>query len=392
MSYSAEINQLILEGSKSYALKDFELASEKYGRACEVYSKEHEGDEDGDLLFLYGKALYQNGVSKSEVLGGVGANEQGSTGENQDEGDDENAEDDEKFQFYDAEPIEGEVEAGKETPEAGEREKNVNPEDDDEDQQEGNSEGQEPGDLEMAWIILDATRGVFEKRLESANKPTQSPPYIHNETDSINDEHVKLLKKLSETYDILGEVSLEMENFPQSAQDLTKSLELRLELYPFDSPLVSESHYKLALALEFSVEDGGQDVNEARQNAAKHIQLAIKSTEARNKKETDESVKKDNEEMIGELKEKYQDLSKDPSEQLQQEQLDIVKGLLGGEAAGANAGQAIINNLTSMVKKQGEGSSSNTASNASKPVNDLSGLVKKRKQIKDHNPPKKARK
>lgn len=54
--------------------------------------------------------------------------------------------------------------------------------------------------------------------------------------------------------------------------------------------------------------------------------------------------------MIGELKEKYQDLSKDPSEQLQQEQLDIVKGLLGGEAAGANAGQAIINNLTSMVK------------------------------------------
>lgn len=83
-----------------------------------------------------------------------------------------------------------------------------------------------------------------------------------------------------------------MENFPQSAQDLTKSLDLRLELYPFDSPLVSESHYKLALALEFSVEDGGQDVNEARQNAAKHIQLAIKSTEARIKRKPTSQLKR----------------------------------------------------------------------------------------------------
>lgn len=172
---------------------------------------------------------------------------------------------------------------------------------------------------------------------------------------------------------------------------MTKSLDLRLQLYPFDSPLVSESHYKLALALEFCVEDGQQDITESRKKAAEHIQLAIKSTEARNKKETDESAKKNNEEMIGELKEKYEDLIKDPSEQLQQEQLDIMKGILGSEAAGANAGQAIINNLTSIVQKQGEEGSSTTA-NAPKPVNDLSGLVKKRKQSKDPKASKKARK
>ena len=396
MSYSTEVNQLVLDGSKLYASKDFELAAEKYGKACEEYSKEHEGEEDGDLLFLYGKALYQNGVSKSEVLDGV---EQGGSGEKQEDGDDGDAESDDKFQFYDAEPVEGELEEGNEkaADEADAKDKEDNAEGDQEGEGEDDEEAQEPGDLEMAWIILDATRAVFEKKLESATKPTQFPPYMNSADDTIDNEYVKLLKKLSETYDILGEVSLEMENFPQSAQDLTKSLELRSELYPFESPLMSESHYKLALALEFCVEDGGQDVIEARQKAAKHIQLAIKSTEARNEKETDESVKKDNEEMIGELKEKYQELIKDPSEQLQQEQLDIMKGILGSEAAGANAGQAIINNLTSIVKQKGEGSStsgnsSSAATSASKPVNDLSGLVKKRKHNKDHNASKKARK
>jgi len=403
MSYSAEVNQLVLEGSKSYASKDYELASEKYGKACEVYSKEHEGEEDGDLLFLYGKALYQNGVSKSEVLGGVGANQKDGKeerpGEEDDDDDNEDGKAEDKFQFYDAEPIEGEEEEkeDKEKPTEGTnknqeiRESENGNDQQEEDEEEEEEEEEEPGDLEMAWIILDATRAVFEEKLESVTKPKQSPPYIKNDDDPMDDEYVTFLKKLSETYDILGEVSLEMENFPQSAQDLTKSLDLRLQLYPFDSPLVSESHYKLALALEFCVEDGQQDITESRKKAAEHIQLAIKSTEARNKKETDESAKKNNEEMIGELKEKYEDLIKDPSEQLQQEQLDIMKGILGSEAAGANAGQAIINNLTSIVQKQGEEGSSTTA-NAPKPVNDLSGLVKKRKQSKDPKASKKARK
>ncbi|KAI5969499.1 hypothetical protein CANMA_001567 [Candida margitis] len=404
MSYSTEINQLVSEGSKLYASKDYELASEKYGKACEEYSNEHEGEEDGDLLFLYGKALYQNGVSKSEVLGGVrGANGQDGDEEKQDGEGEEDAEGEDKFQFYDAEPIEGEIEGEGAEPAEGEKNGETSADgttedgSEDEQDQEGDEEGQEPGDLEMAWMILDATRAVFEKQIESATKPTQSPPYISNETALIEDEYVKLLKKLSETYDILGEVSLEMENFPQSAQDLNKSLDLRLELYPSDSPLVSESHYKLALALEFCVEDEGDDAGESRKKAAQHIKSAIKSTEARNKKETDETKRKDNEQMIGELKEKYQDLIKDPNEQLQQDQLDIMKGILGSDAAGANAGQAIINNLTSIVKKKGaEGSSSSsksaTTTSAPKVVNDLSGLVKKRKQNSDPNASKKARK
>ena len=69
--YSAEITQHLAEGSKFYATKDFSLAATKYADACEAYNKET-GEDSAELLLLYGKALFQNGVAKSGILGGIG--------------------------------------------------------------------------------------------------------------------------------------------------------------------------------------------------------------------------------------------------------------------------------------------------------------------------------
>ena len=104
------------------------------------------------------------------------------------------------------------------------------------------------------------------------------PPYLTQDTDESSNDYIVVLKKLSETYDILGEVSLEAENFNQAADDLRKCLELRLELFSDTSSLISESHYKLALALEFQSDDSN-----LRKNAAEQMKLAIESVERRNK-------------------------------------------------------------------------------------------------------------
>ena len=71
---------------------------------------------------------------------------------------------------------------------------------------------------------------------------------------------------------------MEAENFNQAADDLRKCLELRLELFSDTSSLISESHYKLALALEFQSDDSN-----LRKNAAEQMKLAIESVERRNK-------------------------------------------------------------------------------------------------------------
>ena len=74
------------------------------------------------------------------------------------------------------------------------------------------------------------------------------------------------------------------------------------------------------------------------------------------------------------MKEKYQDLLKDPSEEIKMQQLDIIKGILGEEASGSeqSAGAAIVNNLQTMKKKQNKEETKTV-------VNDLSGMVRKRK-------------
>ncbi|KAI5966553.1 uncharacterized protein KGF55_000862 [Candida pseudojiufengensis] len=385
MSYSLEINKLVSDGSKAYSQKNYELASEKYGDACQLYSKQHNNKEDGDLLLLYGKALFQNGVSKSSILGGIDTTttNQETTKEEEvkNEGVDKEVEDieeDDKFQFYDAEPIDGEVvnEEVEEEVETKEEEADEENKDNIEGEGKENEEEEQPeetNDFEMAWMILDVARGIFEDKLKTLEKPKNiKEPYIKSESDPIDNDYIINLKKLSETYDILGEVSLESENFPQSALDLQKSLDLRLELYPKNSSPISESHYKLSLALEFCTDDPN-----SRQKAAEQIKLAIESTKERNLNEKDTTKRKDNEEMINELNDKYQELIKDPNQDIQQEQLDIIKGILGESLSGgdtAGATDAIVNNLTSLVKKrqpQNEGK-----------VNDLSDLVKKKKPKK----------
>ncbi|KAI5953533.1 hypothetical protein KGF54_002905 [Candida jiufengensis] len=387
MSYSSDITKLISEGSKAYSQRNYELASEKYGDACQLYSSLNDNKEDGDLLLLYGKALFQNGIDKSSILGGIETNnneEEKEGGDNKDKkGKEENEEEegDDKFQFYDAEPIDGEVsnENEKEEEHENEEESEENKEENKEqgEEEEGEQEQeqeqeQEASDFEMAWMILDVARGIFEQQLESLPKPTTIPiPYIKSESDPIDNEYIITLKKLSETYDILGEVSLESENFQQASQDLQKSLKLRLELYPRNSSPISESHYKLSLALEFVTDDPL-----SRKKAAEQIKLAIESTKERNLSETNPEKQKDNEEMIQELNDKYQDLIKDPNQNIQQQQLDIIKGILGESLSGEGAEgatNAIVNNLTSMVKRK--------PTNEGK-VNDLSNLVKKKKPKK----------
>lgn len=365
MTYSENVAKLIGDGSRLYSAKEYDEASEKYSEACEKFVEEH-NEDDADLLLLYGKALFQSAVSKSEVFGG-------SKEEKKEEEDGkEEGEDAANFQFYDAGPVgeeqgEEDQEQDQEEEEDGDQQEEEEGEGESEEKDQDNN-NEEQSDFEVAWEILDLARSLFESKLERLdNKLT--PPYLQSDEES-DDEFIVLTKKLSETYDLLGEVSLEAENFPQSADDLQKCLDIRQKLYGPNSALISESHYKLSLALEFCVEDP-----KLRQKAAEHMKLAIKSVKARNANETNPQKKKDNEELIQDLVVRYQELERDPIQELASEQLDIIKGIAGEPSAaipgilgainGLTSGSKPVNDLTSGIKR--------------KPVDDLTSAIKKKK-------------
>lgn len=354
--YSTEILDLLKEGSQAYSLKDFDQAASKYADACASFNEEH-GKDCPDLLLLYGKALFQSGVSKSGVLGGVSAQQETTKKDNEAENDEANFEEgmanDESEVAAEEDEEDDEAEIGNDE---GQEDDNDNQKADDQEDEAAPEE--EQSDFEAAWEILDLSRALFEDRISKLEETAAdlTSPLIKSDNEEPKNDYVANLKKLSETYDLLGEVSLESENFPQAAADLASCLKLRQKLFDAKtSSLISESHYKLSLALEFCLEDP-----ELRSKAAEHMKHAIESVKARNDIETDKEKKEDNEQLLVELNERFEELKKDPEQDLRDQQMNIIKGILG-EATSDGPKQA---NIASVVQNK---------------VNDLSSMVKKRK-------------
>lgn len=378
MAYSQRVVDLVAGGNRYYGNKDFELASEYYSDACAAFNEEN-GKDDADLLFLYGKALFQNGVLKSGVLGGTTDLQSKESSEEQ--GNDKDYKHNEaNFQFHDdATLAEGELEekehenpkAKKENEAQGER--GENDIDDEKEKSVEQESEEEKSDFEIAWDVLDVVRSMFEEKLEEYNdlQKNLSPPFLESEKDVSGNAYVNACKKLSETYDLLGEVSLEAENFTQSAEDLEKCLELRRKLFSEDSSLISESHYKLSLALEFCIDDP-----ELRGKAAQHMKLAIDSVKQRTAKESDPKKKQDDQELIQDLELRYQEMLHDPAQELESEKTNIIKGILGegDETTDSSSAEKVstksVNDLTSFVKRKISEQS----------VNNLNSVSKKRKK------------
>lgn len=358
--YSDAVAKLITEGSKYYAVKDYEQAATSYADACAAFNEEN-GSDDADLLLLYGKALFQNGVAKSGVLGAVGNDEP------EKEKDDKENED-----FLEEGMAEEAGVAQEEEEDQGEEGEEGEQDEQDQDDQSDNDDDEAPEeeqtDFEVAWEILDLARSLFAKQveeLEEANAQLERP-LLKSDAEEPKNAYTVAVQKLSEVYDLLGEVSLESENFPQAAVDIEACLDLRKQLYDASkSSLVSESHYKLSLALEFCVEDPT-----LRLKAAAQMKSAIDIVKA--KDVPDEKAKQENAELLRDLEERYSELKRDPQEDVQSQQLDIIKGLLGEAVGGAS-----VNTLA--VKKK-------------LPVNDLSSMVKKRKSSNPDKSTKKAKK
>lgn len=303
MVFSEQIQALVDEGGKAYAEKRWEDAADRYAEACEVFAKD--GENNAELLVLYGKALFQAAVEQSAVLGG------GGDGEREGEGTAEV--DASRFQFADGEDEgEGEEEGEEEGESNGEGETNADSNADADPNADADADSTPT--FESAWEILDLARLLLEKE-----SPTPA--------------------SLSSVYDLLGEVSLEAENFPQAAADFDRALHLRLEQLPKSSPLILELHFKLLLALEFCVEDP-----KARAKAALQMELALESVRQRDPADP---------ELEAELQERLDDLRDDPLADVASKMKDAVGGLLGGDAPTASTKRpALVNDLSGMVKKK----------------------------------------
>uniref|UniRef100_A0A8H7K7T9 Tetratricopeptide SHNi-TPR domain-containing protein n=1 Tax=Bionectria ochroleuca TaxID=29856 RepID=A0A8H7K7T9_BIOOC len=372
------------KGTALYAHKNYEEAAEIFSLAS-ILQAEINGEtapENAEILFHYGRSLFKVGQSKSDVLGGSApvvekkpaktsdkpkpAEKPAKTEEQGEKAGEDKEEDPAKkplFQFTGDE--------------------NFDDSDEEEEEEEGEPE-EEDDDLATAFEILDLARVCYIKLLEQVDEE-EKPEGKGKETaeDSPKVRHIK--ERLADTHDALAEISLENERYPNAIEDGRTSLKYKLELYPEDSEIIAEAHYKLSLALEFASitttsENGGTERREEmdqglRAEAAKEMELAIQSSKLKTQNKEVElatmASPEDNElarkqiaemkELIADMEQRLVDLRNDPID---------TKGLLGADA----------NPLAVFWTKA-------RIDEASKTATDLSGLVRKKKTKEEEAAP-----
>ncbi|KAI9860579.1 MAG: hypothetical protein M1813_006003 [Trichoglossum hirsutum] len=412
------LEELTAKATLQYSLKNYSAAADLYAQASELQAdiNGEDSSKNADLLFLYGRSLYQVGVSKSDVLGAKVAGEGNAEGAG-------GAKEAGSSAATNSLSVEGEV-AGEATPKVVEGkdgtgrpitesaapnkpffqitgDENFDDSDEEEEGEEGAAEGGDAGieeedDLKSAWDILDLARVLFIRRWgelqdEEKGKSTEESEEVR---------HVK--ERLADTHDLLAEISLESESFPSAVADFKAALVLKEELYPEDSSVLAEVHYKLSLALEFAAttaagdgadKDGGEPkVDEAgREEAAQEMEAAIRCCRLRVKREEAELAAGETEDAKGgpvkrsKVTRRSIDDVKDMIVEMEQRLTDLrappVPFSATLEDVGVHDGSGTLGSILGAILGESPAEQRVRLEEASKNANDISGLVRRKKNV-----------
>ncbi|BFZ65141.1 hypothetical protein YB2330_006304 [Saitoella coloradoensis] len=330
------LDSLLAQASKLYALRSYPEAADKYAEAAALSAELHgEGSvENADVLFLYGRALFHVAVGRSEVLGGAAPG----AGDEEEEEDDDDDDDEQEEQEQGAE---------------GAEEAEVK---DDAEQRQQEDEEPPKDDFEQAWELLDLARVLYTKTLITS-APTDAPDTAL--TPSNFDASTRSIReRLAETYDLLGEVSLESENFDQAVLDLTSALEYKQALYgngegeeqnEQEQGILSEAYFKLALAYEFASGEG------ARAAAIENIEAAIAGVKAclaaASNDDGDKKKTQRLEENLKDLEAKLEELKTEPTNEDEEKDLEGLRSGIRSALEGVPV-EAEVKDLSGLVRKK----------------------------------------
>ncbi|KAJ3720979.1 hypothetical protein F5878DRAFT_617244 [Lentinula raphanica] len=245
----------IEHAKRAFALKKFEQAVEYYATALEHLSQklgEH-SPEIADLYFAYGKALLENAISQSAVLGKEQSEEENLENKTTTDpsghapilsfsGDAEDTAEDNAVDLF--------AQAAKDVAEAEQEE---------EDNDDENAEPED--DFNAAWEVLDLARAIYDKQ---------------HDMDTSNDD---VTLKLADCYITLGDVSLETEKFDQAIEDYEFGLTLKSKLLPVSSRQIAEAHYKLSIVLDLTPGRLSDSIHHAEQ-ALQSIEQRLEELQA----------------------------------------------------------------------------------------------------------------
>jgi len=297
------------------------------------------------------------------------------------DGDEESAENsaDEEGQGESPEPqdgsVEGSVEDGSvegekekvENETIGSEDKDVNATKDQGDAKEVEKEDEEdPSNLQLAWEMLELAKTILVKQAESIVIVKAADDKEAEERAKLKDD---VESRVSDTFQTLGELSIENENYEQAIEDLQTCLKRRQQMMPEDSRCIAETHYQIGVAQGFNLQfdeamlslDGAIQVLQLRIDLLKSKKESIDPTKARDAFYTRENEIKQIESLIPEIREKIADTKDMKTEtfkklgdkRLMEEGIAAAFGSAeGGSLNGEGSSKAVSTISSSLIKKR----------------------------------------
>jgi len=231
----------------------------------------------------------------------------------------------------------------------------------------------EPSNLQLAWEMLELAKNILVKQADTLTDNKEKKAAVDS--------------RICDTFQTLGELSIENENYPQAIEDLGTCLQRRKEMLPEDSRLIAETHYQLGVAQGFNLDfDRAVDsLNEAISVLAKRVDnLKAKTESVDPAKKNDafytrEGEVKEIESLIPEIKEKIadtNDMKAETQKKLAETRLSL--GLAAGAEeeistksstdASTSKVSTISTNLIKKRKKSDEGENGSAESEGKDPA------------------------
>merc|ERR1711994_829697 len=306
--------QHLAAGKRDLLISDPNAAVASLALACELLGT-HYGEiafECGESYYYYGRALLELARLEAGVienLDGDAESEENSVED--DDGQEESPETPEEESEAQAEGKKEKVE--NET--IGSEDQTENADKDQGDAKEVEKEDEEdPSNLQLAWEMLELAKTILVKQAESitiVNAVDDKDAEVKEKTKLKEDVE----NRISDTYQTLGELSIENENYPQAIEDLETCLKRRQDMLPEDSRCIAETHYQIGVAQGFNLQfdeavaslEGAIKCLQTRIDKLKTKTESIDPSKVRDAFYTRENEIKQIESLIPEIKEKIAD-------------------------------------------------------------------------------------
>ncbi|KAJ2507242.1 hypothetical protein IWW47_001193 [Coemansia sp. RSA 2052] len=236
------IADLLEIGTRAFAMSDWEEAIENFGQLASITEQTFgsESQRYADCLVMYGRALLQHAIEQNallaeKTLADAATGNLGKGREKEEEDEDEAAPPTKANIKFEGEPDFRQIESlALEDDENGassslSKGKQADTGGDDDGGEEHGEEEEEDDDFAAAWDVLDLARVIQAKATDSKSQ-----------------------LKYAETLMLLGDVSMESENFAQAVNDFTEALEVKMQYLGDDDRELAELYYKVALAHEYN--------------------------------------------------------------------------------------------------------------------------------------------